>query len=330
MFQFICFDKIYIHIVFNFDKITLNISSEDCSVNLTNIAMSKVFEMTPQGVGKWKKEKRPIISLLEKYFTQTDLEEFLEYGTIEKLQFANIQNYSVQAAEFINVLNAVKKFVEFYSQKEYRELCEEYGYNEPDVFLGYDSYDNDEPTNNNDLAPNENLDDLYERLYRNVIKDNEGLTYLALVFSEGKFESSEDFTVDKLSQEIMNYYDIFVLKQGLENRKIKSSALGTFLESFRKEYPKYPNYKEVLLSLYETNFVSLVRQCLRFHPQYADIALWFCIQFNLYKYDSPLNINEVYRQVVDVVSYDPEIGSSRFTIDIKKLQELLKEIQNNK
>lgn len=278
----------------------------------------------------WKKEKRPIISLLEKYFTQADLEEFLEYATVEKFDFANIQNYSVQAAEFVNVLKSVKKFVEFYSQEEYRELCEEYGYNEPDVFLGYDSYDNDEPTNNNDLAPNENLDDLYERLYRDVIKDNEGLTYLALVFSEGKFESSEDFTVDNLSQKIMNCYDIFVLKQGLENRKIKSSSLGTFLESLRKEYPKYPNYKEVLLSLYETNFVSLVRQCLRFHPQYADIALWFCIQFNLYKYNSPLNINEAYRQVVDVVSYDPELGSSRFTIDIKKLQELLKEIQNNK
>lgn len=329
MFQFICFDKIYIHIVFNFDKITLNISSEDCSVNLTNIAMSKVFEMTPQGVGKWKKEKRPIISLLEKYFTQTDLEEFLEYGTIEKLQFANIQNYSVQAAEFINVLNAVKKFVEFYSQEEYRGLCEEYGYNEPDVFLGYDSSDDELDANNSDdyLVSSENLDDLYERLYRDVTKDNEGLVYLALVFSEGKFENSEDFTVDNLSQEIMNCYDIFVLKQGLENRKIKSSSLGTFLESFRKEYPKYPNYKEVLFSLYETNFVSLVRQCLRFHPQFADIALWFCIQFNLYKYNSPLNINEAYRQVVDIISYDSEIGTSQFTISLEKLHKQIKVIQ---
>ena len=294
--------------------------------------IAKLFDIHQNTVTNWKKEEKKGLTLILKYFTKDDLQEFIEYGTIEKFDFAfaNIQNYSVQAAEFVNVLNAVKKFVEFYSQEEYRELCEEYGYNEPDVFLGYDSHDNDEPTNNNDLAPNENLDDLYERLYRDVIKDNEGLTYLALVFSEGKFESSEDFTVDNLSQKIMNCYDIFVLKHGLENRKIKSSSLGTFLESFRKKYPKYPNYKEVLLSLYETNFVSLVRQCLRFHPQYADIALWFCIQFNLYKYNSPLNINEAYRQVVDVVSYDPELGSSRFTIDIKKLQELLKEIQNNK
>lgn len=55
---------------------------------------------------------------------------------------------------------------------------------------------------------------------------------------KGKFESSEDFTVDNLSQEIMNCYDIFVLKQGLENRKIKSSSLGTFLESFSKGISK--------------------------------------------------------------------------------------------
>ncbi|MDD2384564.1 MAG: hypothetical protein PHN18_10280 [Sulfurospirillaceae bacterium] len=288
----------------------------------------------------WKREARPIISLLEKYFTREDLQEFLEYGTIEKLEFANIQNYSVQAAEFLNVLNAVKRFVELYSQEEYQKLYEEYGRNEPDEFLGYISPFDDETLDENDdlLTSNETLDDLfelskdslYEMLYSNIIKDNEGLIYLALVFSEGKFESSEDFTVDNISQQIMNCYDMFVLKQGFGNRKIKSSSLGVFLEAFRKEYPKYPNYQEVLFNLYETNFVSLVRQCIRFHPRHAEIALWFCIQFNLYKYDSPLNINEVYRQVVDVVSYDPELGSSRFTIDIKKLQKLLKEIQNNK
>ena len=298
------------------------------------VVASDLLGCTLASYYNWDKQKRPIISLLEKYFTQTDLEEFLEYGTIEKLEFANIQNYSVQAAEFVNVLNAVKKFVEFYSRKEYRELCEEYGYNEPDEFVGYESEYDIENEYENEFTEDDyfelSKDSLYEMLYSNIIKDNEGLVYLALVFSEGKFESSEDFTVDNLSQEIMNCYDIFVLKQGLENRKIKSSSLGTFLESFQKEYPKYPNYKEVLFSLYETSFVSLVRQCLRFHPQYADIALWFCIQFNLYKYNSPLNISEAYRQVVDVVSYDPELGSSRFTIDIKKLQKLLKEIQNNK
>ena len=159
--------------------------------------IAKLFDIHQNTVTNWKKEEKKGLTLILKYFTKDDLQEFIEYGTIEKFDFAfaNIQNYSVQAAEFVNVLNAVKKFVEFYSQEEYRELCEEYGYNEPDVFLGYDSHDNDEPTNNNDLAPNENLDDLYERLYRDVIKDNEGLTYLALVFSEGK--RSEERRVGK-------------------------------------------------------------------------------------------------------------------------------------
>lgn len=55
-------------------------------MNLTNIVMSKIFEMTPQGVGKWKKEKRPIISFLEKYCTKNDLEEFLQAGKIQKFE----------------------------------------------------------------------------------------------------------------------------------------------------------------------------------------------------------------------------------------------------
>ncbi len=326
MFHFVCLIEIHIYIVFNFDKITLKILSEDYSVNLTNIAMSKIFEMTPQGVGKWKKEKRPIISLLEKYFTKEDIEEFLEYGTIEKLEFANIQNYSVQAAEFVNVLNAVKQFVEFYSKEEYQNLYKKYGQNEPDEFLGY--IPNDEE-NDSYLPSSETLDDYYQHLYSDLIKNSEGLVYLALVFSKGKFESCEDFTVDSVSQQIINYYDIFVLEQGLEKRKIKSSSLGVFITAFREKYPKYANYQEVLFSLHETNFISLVRQCLRFQPQYADLALWFCIQFNLYKYNSPLDIKDIYRRVIDVIDYDPEIGTSRFVIDLEALKKEIAKIEKS-
>lgn len=294
--------------------------------------IAKLFDIHQNTVTNWKKEEKKGLALILKYFTKEDLQEFLEYGTIEKLEFVNIQNYSLQAAEFSNVLNAVKKFVELYSQEEYQKLYEEYGQNEPDEFLAYVSSRDDETLdeNNNYLISNETVDGLFERLYSYIIKDNEGLIYLALVFSEGKFESSEDFTVDNLSQQIMNCYDMFVLKQGFGNRKIKSSSLGVLLKTFRKEYPKYPHYKEVLFNLYETNFVSLVKQCLRFHPQYADIVLWFCIQFNLYKYNSSLNVKDVYRQVTNVVDYNSEIGSSNLVINIKKLQELLREIQNKK
>jgi len=47
-------------------------------------SLAALFGFTVQGANKWKreKEKRPIVSLLEKYFTEKELEEFLEKGEI--------------------------------------------------------------------------------------------------------------------------------------------------------------------------------------------------------------------------------------------------------
>lgn len=53
---------------------------------MTNTNIGKILEMTSQGVGKWRKENRPIINLLEKYFTKEELEEFLKTEKINKLE----------------------------------------------------------------------------------------------------------------------------------------------------------------------------------------------------------------------------------------------------
>lgn len=45
----------------------------------------------------WKREKRPIIALLEKYFTKYELKEFLETGEIKKLEL--IKDKSVDELE---------------------------------------------------------------------------------------------------------------------------------------------------------------------------------------------------------------------------------------
>lgn len=61
--------------------------------NLTNSIIAQILDMTQQGVGKWKKQNRPIIKLLEKYFTKDELIEFIETKKIEKYEkFKNI-NY---------------------------------------------------------------------------------------------------------------------------------------------------------------------------------------------------------------------------------------------
>jgi len=61
--------------------------------------MKKTFKQTMAGLFstaegtfyKWKREQRPIISLLEKYFTKEDLEEFLETGAVARYELDAIQ-----------------------------------------------------------------------------------------------------------------------------------------------------------------------------------------------------------------------------------------------
>lgn len=56
------------------------------TTKLSTKDISNLLLFTPQGVNKWKKEQRPIIALLEKYFSKEDLIEFLETGKIQKLE----------------------------------------------------------------------------------------------------------------------------------------------------------------------------------------------------------------------------------------------------
>lgn len=51
-----------------------------------NNIMSQLFDFNSSTYYRWKKEKRPIINLLEKYFLKSDLEEFLETGRILKFE----------------------------------------------------------------------------------------------------------------------------------------------------------------------------------------------------------------------------------------------------
>lgn len=48
------------------------------------LTISKILGNTPKSVSNWKNEKRPIISLLYKYFTKEELEAFLETGKIKR------------------------------------------------------------------------------------------------------------------------------------------------------------------------------------------------------------------------------------------------------
>ena len=72
---------------------------------MTNTSIARLFEMTPQGIGKWKKEKRPIINFIEKYFTDKDIEEFLSAGKIDRFETIQSNNYLISKS--VKLYNAV-------------------------------------------------------------------------------------------------------------------------------------------------------------------------------------------------------------------------------
>lgn len=275
--------------------------------------MATLFDTAEGTYYKWKKEKRPIISLLEKYFTKEDLEEFIEYGMVEKLEFANLQDYGNRVAEFVKLLYKLQDF-----------LYQDY------INATHVSY----LEKKNDIPNIEALDrslDLHMHVSDNITEitqvENEGLSYLALVFATDPLkssENSEDFTVDNLSKAILHSYDYFQRLQ-TKNQKsvnwINSILLGDFLDAFRKEYPKYADYNQMLFRMAKNDFLSFVKLCSKYQPEYLNAAVRFCIQFNLYKHTKKSDTEKLYNQIIDAIgditqdSFDFE----KFKNEIKKI-----------
>jgi len=66
----------------------------------------------------WKKEKRPIIEFIEKYFKETELKEFIESGRIVSLESKHVSNVLFSAIKnyleyFRNIYSFTKKEIEF-------------------------------------------------------------------------------------------------------------------------------------------------------------------------------------------------------------------------
>lgn len=71
-----------------------------------NELMSKLFGFSAPTYFRWKKEKRPIIDLIEKFFSKEELEEFLKTGEISKLEKVKNANNQIDNINDLLIDNA--------------------------------------------------------------------------------------------------------------------------------------------------------------------------------------------------------------------------------
>ena len=72
----------------------------------------QLFDFSRPTYYKWKRENTPALKLLEKYFTEKELIEYLEVGTITRLEEHNISNLKLELHEKVLEDNA------FYTAKD--------------------------------------------------------------------------------------------------------------------------------------------------------------------------------------------------------------------
>lgn len=89
--------------------------------------MAELFSTAEGTYYKWKREKRPIIALLDIYFSKEDIEEFLETGKISKFEILEEFKALLQGSKF-DYLAFVKKYLkhsnefDFFTDFYYRFL----------------------------------------------------------------------------------------------------------------------------------------------------------------------------------------------------------------
>jgi len=74
--------------------------------------VAKLLNVTERSVYNWSKENRPIITFLYKYFSKKDIEDYLEYGKIEKLELLNLTD-PVTSQEFQSLSIILYKIEEY-------------------------------------------------------------------------------------------------------------------------------------------------------------------------------------------------------------------------
>ncbi|MCT7553827.1 hypothetical protein [Aliarcobacter butzleri] len=176
-----------------------------------------LFQYSRATYYSWKREKRPIILLIEKYFTKEDLEEFLQTNEISKLK--NLDHYE-------NILNI--QFSTFYrkyftSGEKFNHFFWEFIHLYKNKIVSIKSYN----LNENKILLNEYLLDYYSyKLEINKEIDNHPVDYL---------KSKLSYFITLMQELNVELLDFFIKNVELNFRPLINYLLNNKLHHFADE-----------------------------------------------------------------------------------------------
>lgn len=168
----------------------------------------KILGVSKNSYWNYRKQQRPIMFLLEKYFTKADLEEFLETGKISKLE--NNSGYTHD----LDLIKSIVSDQAIYSAKEKLQNLEknafEWVYNKGAIEILKDVLTSIE---DDDFDMENAKDVLYARIKgydANWISlKNPGKQKLLSAFVEKNLSKLECYVICKYSDEVFNYKGYF-------------------------------------------------------------------------------------------------------------------------
>lgn len=173
---------------------------------------------------RWKKEKRPIISLVEKYFYEEELIEFIETGKISRMEI--LLKIHQQEYSSLTILNQLKYLEINNSIIKHNAILADYAY-----FIYQQLFEFNEKLNLEKLK-------IKYIIHKNTVLDEQHKIYL---FS--KYQIKFEF-LSLLVQSISNdCYDILVDIHSVQKSELIEILKGFIFPSLYRKYHKFEKIK---------------------------------------------------------------------------------------
>lgn len=224
---------------------------------------------------KFRKEKRPIITFLEKYFTKEDLEEFLTYGKVSRLEYCNsvLENEKWFFVTFNEILSALYNL----HKSDFEMVLEK----------------------NEEYAK-------YRARYPHI----NTIDYLCFVLAENKFSGSNSNLFDIL----IRYYDKYKSQINSQMESSCLEEIYDIFSKNYNPHTDFINLISINNSLYVVKkiiyFYNELDESDLVTSHKVNLAMEFSIRYNLYLKKSNKNFEEIYDKYKV-----PEFGKSKIDYD---------------